>query len=439
MATIKYLTQGNSLTNPIYLRLSISRTKSIKRKTGLFINKNDWNKSSGFAKQNTVSNKNLTINLKELSTFILKAVNNFDSKLEDLSGGWLNDQIDLFFGRLQADDKSEFLIDIIQDIINEAPNRKNAKGGIGLSKSRINGLISLGSIIKQYQKNSPIKVKDVNVKFGKDFLNFLLNIKKYQKSTALKKLADLKTICNEAELSGIEINIQFKKINSTKPSNENILYLNPQELQAIEHCMLLKEALKNARKWILLGCNLGQRGGDLLELNENNFINRNGLNVIELKQQKTGKNVTIPVLDTTKEIISSGLPYKISMPKFNKYIKIICEIAEVNQMMEGAIVKVIVEGNGNKEKRKINGVYPKWQLMSSHVCRRSFATNLYGMLPTPLIMQITAHSSEKMLLNYIGKNSLDYAQQIADFYTLQAIKSKKEPQLNIVKNASSQN
>ena len=127
------------------------------------------------------------------------------------------------------------------------------------------------------------------------------------------------------------------------------------------------------------------------------------------------------------------------MPKFNKYIKIICEIAEVNQMTEGAIVKVIEEGKGNKEKRKINGIYPKWQLMSSHVCRRSFATNLYGILPTPLIMQVTAHSSEKMLLNYIGKNSLDYAQQIADFYTLQAIKSKKEPQLNIVKNASSQN
>jgi hypothetical protein len=52
-------------------------------------------------------------------------------------------------------------------------------------------------------------------------------------------------------------------------------------------------------------------------------------------------------------------------------------------------------------------------------------------------MSITSHSSEKMLLNYIGKDSLDFAQQIADFYTLQALKSKKEPQLNIVKRASS--
>ena len=78
-------------------------------------------------------------------------------------------------------------------------------------------------------------------------------------------------------------------------------------------------------------------------------------------------------------------------------------------------------------------------LMASHVCRRSFASNLYGILPTPLIMSITAHSTEKMLLNYIGKDSLDYAQQIADFYTLQALKKKKEPQLTVVKKASDNN
>ena len=39
-----------------------------------------------------------------------------------------------------------------------------------------------------------------------------------------------------------------------------------------------------------------------------------------------------------------------------------------------------------------------------------------------------------MLLNYIGKQGLDYAQQIADFYTLQAQKEKKETNLKIVKN-----
>ncbi len=101
-------------------------------------------------------------------------------------------------------------------------------------------------------------------------------------------------------------------------------------------------------------------------------------------------------------------------------------------------IEITEKGKGNKLKRKKEGKYPKYKLITSHVCRRSFATNQYGILPTPLIMQVTAHSTEKMFLNYIGKNSLDYAQQIADFYTLQAQKERKEPQLNIVKNASNQ-
>ena len=190
---------------------------------------------------------------------------------------------------------------------------------------------------------------------------------------------------------------------------------------------------------MLLGCNLGQRGGDLLQLDENNYKKINSLEVIQLKQQKTDKNVTIPVLEKTKEIIKSGLPYKISIQIFNKYIKEICKLAGINEPIKDSKITVIEKGKGNKEKRKVSGIYPKWQLMASHVCRRSFCTNLYGILPTPLIMSISAHSSEKMLLNYIGKDSLDFAQQIADFYTLQALKEKNQPLLHVIKNVSSQN
>ena len=276
------------------------------------------------------------------------------------------------------------------------------------------------------------------MKFANDFLKYLINKKQYSKNYALKKIADLKTVCFDAETDGIKTHPQLKKIDSTKSKNENIIYLSSLELEKIEQADIKNEALQNARKWLLLGCNIGQRGGDLLNITDSNFVIRNGYEVIELQQQKTGKNITIPVLQTTKDILETGLPYKISIQKLNEYLKQVCEIAEINQMTEGGLIKVTEKGKGNKQKRKINGIYPKHKLITSHVCRRSFATNQYGILPTTLIMQITAHSTEKMLLNYIGKNSLDYAQQIADFYTLQAQKEKKEPQLSIIKNASNQ-
>lgn len=435
MATVNFRIIGKTKEQTIYLRLSVKRGITPRATTGLTININDWSTSTNMPKQTTAYNKNTATKLRKLKEYIIDKCNEALSNGITINTQWLKHNIDVHFKRINENNKSELLTDAIKTIIKEAGTRKNAKGGIGLSQSRINSYNSLKDVITEYQKGKSIKVRDVNVLFAKDFLNYLLYTKNYQKSTALKKIADLKTVCNDASFYGIETSPQLKAIKSTKSQNENILYLSPLELKAIKEAKLINEAHKNARKWLLLGCNIGQRGGDLLKLNESNFVTRNGYEVIELKQQKTGKNVVIPVLPTTKEIIKTGLPYKISLPKFNKYIKKVCEIAEINEMIQGSKITVIKKGKGNKEKRKIDGLYPKWQLMASHVCRRSFASNLYGTLPTPLIMSITAHSSEKMLLNYIGKDSLDYAQQIADFYTLQALKEKKEPQLQIIKEA----
>jgi len=435
MATIKFQLLSESETAPIYLRLSIKRGLTPRTKTGLHISPKDWS-TANFPKTTTATNKKLKSDLQKLETYILEEVNNANSMGVVINTTWVKHHIDLHFGRITETKQSDLLIDAIQSIIDEAPTRKNAKGGIGLSKSRVNAYTSLKNIITDYQKQNTFKVKDVDVKFAKDFLKYLLNIKMYQKSYALKKIADLKTVCNDASFYGIETSTQLKKIDSTKTKNENILYLNLKELQAIEDVVLLNEALKNARKWLMLGCNIGQRGGDLLQLDETNYKKINNLEVIQLKQQKRDKNVTIPVLEKTKEIIKSGLPYKISIQIFNKYIKEICKLTEINELIKDSKITVIEKGKGNKQKRKVSGVYPKWELMASHVCRRSFCTNLYGILPTPLIMSISAHSSEKMLLNYIGKDSLDFAQQITDFYTLQALKDKKEPQLNVIKNIS---
>ena len=437
MATIKFLLQSKSDNAPIYLRLSVNRGLVIKRKTGLFINPKNWS-DKGLPKQTTSINKNLSTELLDLSNDVIKKLNDANSRGVTINGNWLEDAIDLHFKRITEYKQSDLLTDAIQDIIDNAEVRKNAKKELGLSKSRINAYNSLKTKIVEYQGNKLFKVKEVDVKFARNFLKYLLKTKEYQKSTALKLIADLKTVCYDADINGIEVNAQLKKIESTKPSNDNIIYLNPSELEKIEKKQLVSDALQNARKWLLLGCNIGQRVSDLLKIDESNFITLNGLEVIELTQQKTGKKVTIPVLETTKEILENGLPYKISSQKFNKHIKEICKLSEIDEMIKGKKLKVIEKGKGNKLKRKIEGVYPKHELVGSHVCRRSFASNLYGTLPTALIMQITAHSTEKMLLNYIGKDSLDYAQQIADFYTLQAQKNKKEPQLSIIKNASNQ-
>jgi integrase len=428
MASIKFLIQTKNESAPIYLRLSIKRDQVFKRKTGLSINPSDWNATKGLPKQTTGENKNLSTDLQELQTKILKQLNEANTKGEVITGDWLQYHIDLHFDRIAENRQSEFVIDVIENLIKTTDIRKNSKGGIGLSKSRKDSFKALKRLFKDFQGNKQYKIKEVNVKLTDSFLSYLLNDCNYSKIYATKKISDLKTVCFEAESEGIKTNPQLRKIKNIKIENEHVIYLNDIELEKIKKADIELPALENARKWLLLGCSIGQRGGDLLNLNESNFVTRNGYEVIELKQQKTGKNITIPVLPITKEIIETGLPYKISIQRFNEYIKDVCKIAKINQKIEGKIM------DKETERKKLD-VYPKYKLITSHVCRRSFATNNYGILPTPLIMQVTGHSTEKMFLNYIGKNSLDFAQQIADFYTLQALKAKKQPRLKVLKKA----
>jgi hypothetical protein len=53
-----------------------------------------------------------------------------------------------------------------------------------------------------------------------------------------------------------------------------------------------------------------------------------------------------------------------------------------------------------------------------------------------LLIKITAHSTEKQFLTYVGKSEIDTAQQIAEFYAKQALQAKKEPQMQVLKKAN---
>ena len=95
---------------------------------------------------------------------------------------------------------------------------------------------------------------------------------------------------------------------------------------------------------------------------------------------------------------------------FNRYLKAVCKEANLSTMIKGSVFNT-------ETKRNEEGDFEKYKMISSHVCRRSFATNFYGnpKYPTQLLMSVTAHSSEKMFLEYIGKKQGDNEAQLSMF------------------------
>lgn len=104
------------------------------------------------------------------------------------------------------------------------------------------------------------------------------------------------------------------------------------------------------------------------------------------------------------------MPHSISDVKFNTYIKKVCKEIGFSELIKGGLA--FVDENTGDRRKKI-GMYPKYKLVSSHICRRSFATNLYKMnFPSLSIIQITGQTSEKSFLKYLKVTPTEHAEKL---------------------------
>jgi len=144
-----------------------------------------------------------------------------------------------------------------------------------------------------------------------------------------------------------------------------------------------------------------------------------GKSLIEFEQQKTGKLMTIPIHAKVQQILDKNkgeFPHKISDQRYNDYIKEVCKIAGIDEEIKGKKQLNISKQNNIQKIRRVEGIYPKYELVTSHIGRRSFATNYYGDIPTSYLIYVTGHSSEVMFLNYIGKSNKDMALELTKYF-----------------------
>ena len=293
------------------------------------------------------------------------------------------------------------LLTQISNYIKHAPLRRlKRSGSLGLSNNSIRNLKRFYDLIQEFESDfgQSIMLDTIDHMLVNAFKEWLLTEKEYSLNNAGLQLKLLKMICKEAERMSINVNPYTRHIESfTQKSKDRILQtISFEEIKQIKALRDLPSTLENARKWILIGLYVGQRVSDLLALKPSQlrFI-ENGV-YIDINQQKTDKYVTVGVVDKEViQILKQRFPYTISAQLFNRQIKQICQIAGIYEMVSG--YKLC-----SKTRRKKLGTHPKYSLLSSHDLRRSFATNYFGKIETPILMQITGHSKESTFLSYIG-------------------------------------
>lgn len=233
----------------------------------------------------------------------------------------------------------------------------------------------------------------------------------YAPGTILRDFKWIRTVCRNAAGNGHQLHPQFANLHVKAGKQKNPkIYLDNTEIDQIRALNNLPEYMDNARDWLLVACYTGQRISDFMRMNPTMLrMDDQGRRFIDLKQVKTGTNVTIPVLPYLAALLAKRndkFPRVISDQRFNEYTKEVCKRAGITD---------IVRSSKRIDNQYIVGDHPKYDLITSHVGRRSFATNFYGIIPTSLLKNITGHSTEQMLLRYIGKTSNDTA---ADAYDM---------------------
>ncbi len=429
MATVSLLLQGLKKTQNIYLKLSFGRKKQFKKNTGYSIDKGNWSTNKREPLQRDASLKKLKADLDQLKVNVLEAYNSAVKENVIIDGNWLGSTIDKINNNTPTSN-DDLLVHYCQSYINHLPSKVGINGVVGVTANTMKKFPTLKKRIEEFQKHSKksYKLCEVDLRFGDLFIAYLREEKGYSINYIGKLIKNLKTVCNDAKTKGFDVNSQLDIIKA--PTEKTIkITLTIDELKKIEEVELNVDYLNNARNWLLIGCNTGQRVSDFLEFTKDNLVYIKDKLMVELVQQKTQKRVYVPVNDQAKRILDKNrgeFPRKISDVKLNDYIKKVCKKAGLTEQVEGFKMNP-------KTKRKEKGMYAKWELVSSHICRRSYATNYYGIIPTYYLKEITAHSTEKQFLEYVGKPANEAAIQVAEIMAkLDNVNNEERNHLKVV-------
>lgn len=273
----------------------------------------------------------------------------------------------------------------------------------------------LESIEKEF--GCTIKPAMISSVFWNHFIPFLAD-QGLKYSTIGHVKANLMAVLNWSSKYGVKLNPSYSEVDIPNyiPSK---ISLTPDEISHIYHFKIgtvesysyrskkvqkLRknkiQTLEKVRDMFVLGCNLGQRYSDLVRISPENF--RNGQ--FSIVQQKTGNKCFVPIntLSIDSRITFAILekygyqaPYSGDINNYNTYLHEL-----LRHIGEDFMEEVHIDN-------KINGVITRetkfrYQLISSHSARRSFATiNTLRNIPRSKILRATGHSSERAFVRYI--------------------------------------
>lgn len=398
MASIKFLIKSKINPATIYIRFFNGRKFDFVCATNLVINIENWS----VLKQKPKNTKSEAMYKLDCDLQILRTnlINYYNNSKETISLPWLKN----FINPEVKKELTEYLVSYFDYYLLDRKSELDIR-----HVQRINGIKKKLEKFEVEIKKSFL-IKDIGPYFRNDFIKW--NEKNnYSENTIFSNLKQIKNICYHAQKKGLEINSEISEIKIIQKKAISI-YLTFEDIEKISQKDFKIQILDCVRDWLVISCFTGQRVSDFLRFTKSMIREQNGTQLIEFTQKKTNKVMTLPLHPKVIAILNKrGGEFPSKMPEqiYNKMIKNVCKKVGFDELVYGGKIDITMG-------RKVLKMYPKHELVTSHIGRRSFATNHYGKIPTPLLMSATGHTTEKTFLVYIGKSDAEKAMQLSEWF-----------------------
>jgi len=170
------------------------------------------------------------------------------------------------------------------------------------------------------------------------------------------------------------LDIENSNLMLENPPAQKEIYLNENELKTIIETKVTDPELLNAKQYLVLASLMGLRIEDMSKLHELKIeiFKKEGKSFkgVKIYINKTKTEVIIPILKPVQDVLDNNQgKFPLFRETANKHIKTLCAILKIDVLEERTKISF---RDGKLETLKI----PKWQLITTHDCRRSFVTNL---------------------------------------------------------------
>lgn len=403
MSKVKFtLVKNNSESELSFIRLSFQYGNPPKRLfyyVGQGIMSAHWDKVKQRAKTTRTNPQyeSLNASLDDYQKKVLTIYNTFELSGDTLTLERFKKELDILTGKVKRTTAEKLtrltLFEFIEDFI--ASRKANPE----YSFRTIYKYDQAYTHLKAYQKYTKKKLDfdSIDLDFYERYTKYLYS-RNFTNNTVGKLVALLKVFLNAATEKGINKSLAFqsRKFSILKEEINNI-YLSEREIDIIYQLDLSGNLkLDRVRDLFIIGCYTGLRFSDLCTLSAHHIIHRDEHELLQVTTQKTSQSVAIPLHPYVKAIIikyDGQIPKTMSNQKMNDYLKELGQLADLKESVS------ITKTRGGK---RSDTVHEKWELITTHTARRSFATNAFKRsIPSISIMKITGHTTEKSFMKYI--------------------------------------